>query len=67
MDMQAAGGLDEIIEDLEAIIEDLNRDPIGSLTIYSEHFGEYIAAYDIDGDTVVWKIPHFSLYYFRRR
>lgn len=60
-------GLDSVIADLESLISNLGGDIMGELTIYSEQDGEYIASYSVSDDNIVWKIPHFSIYYYRRR
>ena len=67
LDLQDAGGPDSAIADLADLIEDICQDLIGDLTICSEQYGEYIAEYNVAKNTIIWEIPHFSLYYYRRR
>jgi hypothetical protein len=37
------------------------------LTLYYGEGGEEIEPYEIKKNKIIWRIPHFSLYYFRRR
>lgn len=57
---------EKVICDLELTIDDLSQGLLGDLYL-SEQGGEYIASYLVSGYTVTWEIPHFSIYYYRRR